>query len=80
MFKYDPNGLFSNGLFLGSEARAQASSKQFVHSACHERVLLCLLFNPKGIASFSPRLARFREGLPWVAAFKSTTLKGLNIK
>ncbi len=25
--------------------------------------------NPKGIASFSPGLARFREGLPWVAAF-----------
>jgi hypothetical protein len=27
-------------------------------------------FNPKGIASFSPRLARFREGLPWVIAGK----------
>ena len=26
--------------------------------------------NPKGIGSFSPGLARFREGLPWVAAFK----------
>src|SRR5580692_8514001 len=25
-------------------------------------------FNPKGIASFSPRLARLREGLPWVIA------------
>jgi hypothetical protein len=24
------------------------------------------LFNPKGIVSFSPGLARFREGLPWV--------------
>ena len=27
-------------------------------------------FNPKGIASFSPRLARLREGLPWVIAGK----------
>src|SRR5208337_1354395 len=27
-------------------------------------------FNPEGIGSFSPGLARFREGLPWVAAFK----------
>jgi hypothetical protein len=26
--------------------------------------------NPKGIGSFGPGLARFREGLPWVAAFK----------
>jgi hypothetical protein len=26
--------------------------------------------NPKGIASLSPGLARFREGLPWVTAFK----------
>ena len=25
--------------------------------------------NPNGIASFSPGLARVREGLPWVAAF-----------
>ena len=25
--------------------------------------------NPKGIASLSPGLARFREGLPWVATF-----------
>jgi hypothetical protein len=25
-------------------------------------------FNPKGIASLSPGLARFREGLPWVTA------------
>ena len=25
--------------------------------------------NPKGIGSLSPGLARFREGLPWVAAF-----------
>jgi hypothetical protein len=28
-------------------------------------------FNPKGIASFSPGLARFRESLPWVAANNS---------
>ena len=28
-----------------------------------------LFVNPKGIASFSPGSARFREGLPWVAAF-----------
>jgi hypothetical protein len=28
------------------------------------------LFNPKGIASISPGLARVREGLPWVAANK----------
>jgi hypothetical protein len=27
-------------------------------------------FNPERIASFSPGLARFQEGLPWVAAFK----------
>jgi len=26
--------------------------------------------NPNGIASFSPRLARFREGVPWVVSFK----------
>src|SRR5208282_5833314 len=26
-------------------------------------------FNPERIASFSPGLARFREGLPWVAVF-----------
>ena len=26
-----------------------------------------LNFNPEGIGSFSPGLARFREGLPWVA-------------
>ena len=28
------------------------------------------LINPNGIGSFSPGLARFREGLPWVTAFK----------
>jgi hypothetical protein len=28
------------------------------------------LANPKGIASFSPGLARFREGLPWMEAIK----------
>ena len=28
------------------------------------------LANPKGIASFSPGLARVREGLPWVVSFK----------
>src|SRR5208283_4759807 len=28
------------------------------------------LINPDGIGSFSPGLARFREGLPWVTAFK----------
>jgi hypothetical protein len=27
------------------------------------------VFNPKGIESCSPGLARFPEGLPWVAAF-----------
>jgi hypothetical protein len=33
--------------------------------------------NPKGIASFSPGLARFREGLPWVDAFKSHNPEGV---
>jgi hypothetical protein len=28
------------------------------------------IFNPERIVSFSPGLARFREGLPWVTAFK----------
>jgi hypothetical protein len=36
--------------------------------------------NPKGIASLSPGLARFREGLPRGMAVKATTLKGLHIK
>jgi hypothetical protein len=35
-------------------------------------------FNPKGIASFSPRLARPWEGLPGVAACREPTLQGLN--
>jgi hypothetical protein len=35
--------------------------------------------NPKGIASFSPALARFGEGLRWVATRKATTLKGLHV-
>jgi hypothetical protein len=39
-----------------------------------------LFVNPKGIASFSPGSARFREGPPWVAAFNSATLQGLNHK
>ncbi len=38
-----------------------------------------LFFNPKGIGSFSPALARLREGLRWVAKRKATTLKGLHI-
>ncbi len=29
------------------------------------RLSAWLNFNPEGIASFSPGLARFREGLPW---------------
>jgi hypothetical protein len=28
----------------------------------------CPSYNPNGIGSFSPGLARFREGLPWVTA------------
>jgi hypothetical protein len=36
-----------------------------------------LLFNAKGIASLSPALARFPEGLRWVAIGGSNTLKGL---
>ena len=31
-------------------------------ACCHR-----LFFNPEGIGSLSPGLARFREGLPWVA-------------
>jgi hypothetical protein len=34
-------------------------------------------FNPKGIASFSPGSARFREGLPWVAAFNFHNPEGV---
>jgi hypothetical protein len=33
--------------------------------------------NPKGIASFSPGLARFREGLPWVVSFKFQNPEGV---
>src|SRR5208282_821332 len=29
-----------------------------------------LAVNPKGIGAFSPGLARFREGLPWVTIFQ----------
>ena len=29
------------------------------------------VFNPKGIASFSPGLARLREGLPWVPVIRN---------
>jgi hypothetical protein len=36
-------------------------------------------FNPKGIVSLSPALARFREGLRWVAKRNVATLKGLRI-
>jgi hypothetical protein len=35
--------------------------------------------NPNGIASCSPALARFGEGLRWVATRKATTLKGLDL-
>ena len=38
-----------------------------------------LFFNPKGIASFSPALARCREGLRRVASRKRKTLKGFHI-
>jgi len=34
----------------------------------------------KGLKSFSPGLARFREGLPWVVPFNITTLEGLNLQ
>jgi hypothetical protein len=36
-----------------------------------------LFVNPKGIASFSPGSARFREGLPWVAAFNFHNPEGV---
>ncbi|MGD0413321.1 MAG: hypothetical protein ABSC18_16640, partial [Verrucomicrobiota bacterium] len=35
-----------------------------------------LFFNPKGIGSFSPALARCREGLRWLAMRMPHTLKG----
>ena len=38
--------------------------------ACSSMFRMAPSFNPEGIASFSPGLARFREGLPWVTAFK----------
>ena len=33
--------------------------------------------NPKGIELFSPRLDRFREGLPWVNAYKLINPEGV---
>jgi len=38
-----------------------------------------LFFNPKGIASLSPALARFPEGLRWVAIGGRNTLKGFHV-
>jgi hypothetical protein len=34
-------------------------------------------FNPERIESFSPGLARFREGLPWVMSLKSCNPEGV---
>jgi len=34
-------------------------------------------FNPERIGSFSPGLARLREGLPWVATFKFINAEGV---
>jgi hypothetical protein len=34
-------------------------------------------FNPERIVSFSPGLARFREGLPWVMALKRNNPEGV---
>jgi hypothetical protein len=37
------------------------------------------LFNPEGIGSFSPGLARFQRAYPGWPQFSSKTLQGLNI-
>jgi hypothetical protein len=34
-------------------------------------------FNPEGIGTISPRLARFREGLPWVIESRTSYPEGV---
>ena len=48
--------------------------------ACSPIILESLLPNPKGIASLSPGLARFTEGLPRVAAIKMHNPEGVEYK